>query len=67
MAKALVEWETLDSEQISAVMEGRELDANEPDDWTRPSRGPGASNDQSSQGKRPKPAAGPIQPVHGEL
>jgi cell division protease FtsH len=64
MAKALVEWETLDSEQISAVMEGRELDANEPDDWTRPSRGPGASNDQSSQGKRPKPAAGPIQPQH---
>lgn len=63
MAKALLEWETLDSDQISALMEGRELDANGPDDWTHPSRGSGLNNGPSSQKPR-KPAAGPMQPQH---
>lgn len=62
MAKALVEWEILYSEQISASMEGRELDANRPDDWTRPDRGSDLNNGPSSQVKPRKPAAGPMQP-----
>ncbi len=64
MAKALVEWETLDSDQISAVMQGRELDENRPDDWTHPNRGSGLNNGPSSQAKPRQPAGGPIQPQH---
>ncbi len=42
MAKALLEWETIDSDQINDIMEGR--DPRPPKDWTpssnKPSNGP---------------------------
>lgn len=38
MAKALLEWETIDAEQIEAIMQGRE--PNPPKDWNPPSNKP---------------------------
>jgi len=38
MAKALLDWETIDSEQINDIMEGRE--PRPPKDWTPPSNKP---------------------------
>jgi cell division protease FtsH len=47
MAKALLEWETIDAEQIDDIMNGRP--PRPPKDWT-----PGANN---------KPPGGPAAPV----
>ncbi len=54
MTKALLEWETLDSSQIDAIMAGR--NPQPPDGWTGP-----ASKDVDSKPKKPrsKPAAKP--------
>ena len=38
MAAALLEWETIDAEQVKAIMEGREPDP--PKDWVKIDRGP---------------------------
>jgi cell division protease FtsH len=64
MAKALIELETLDGDQISAVMKGREPDASEPYDGPRPNRGLDVSHGSSGHGSRPKSAAGPMRPQH---
>jgi cell division protease FtsH len=64
MAKALIELETLDGDQINAVMKGREPDANEPYDGPRPNRGLDVSHGSSGHGSRPKSAAGPMRPQH---
>lgn len=42
MATALLEWETIDSEQINDIMEGRE--PRPPKDWTPPSNRPNGGN-----------------------
>jgi cell division protease FtsH len=42
MAKALLEWETIDAEQINDIMEGRE--PRPPKDWTPSSRPPSGGN-----------------------
>lgn len=62
MAKALVELETLDSDQITAVMEGREPDTNEPHDGSPPNCGLDATG-RSGNGRRPVPT-GPMLPQH---
>ncbi|WP_240124965.1 ATP-dependent zinc metalloprotease FtsH [Thermomonas alba] len=48
MAAALLEWETLDAEQVKAIMEGRK--PNPPAGWTGPRTGQG-SNDDSATGR----------------
>jgi cell division protease FtsH len=47
MAKTLIEWETLDADQINAIMAGRE--PRPPEGWT----------DKPSSGTPPKPKAKP--------
>ncbi|RTL32256.1 MAG: ATP-dependent zinc metalloprotease FtsH [Burkholderiales bacterium] len=42
MAKALLEWETIDADQINDIMEGR--DPRPPKDWTPPSNRPSGPN-----------------------
>lgn len=42
MAKALLEWETIDADQINDIMEGRE--PRPPKDWTPPSNRPSGGN-----------------------
>ena len=43
MAKALLDWETIDAEQIEDIMQGRE--PRPPKDWTPPTNRPnGGSN-----------------------
>ncbi|MDO9164655.1 MAG: cell division protein FtsH, partial [Rhodoferax sp.] len=57
MAKALLEWETIDSEQLDDIMAGRE--PRPPKDWTP--RVPSTGGDSSSGGGAPavKPDAAP--------
>ena len=53
MAKALLEWETIDMEQLDAIMEGREPQA--PKDWVpRTTPAPRSGNDQGG-GSAPAP------------
>jgi len=47
MAAALLEWETLDAEQVKAIMEGRQ--PNPPAGWTGPR--PGGGSDDSTAGR----------------
>ncbi|HEX5312308.1 ATP-dependent zinc metalloprotease FtsH [Aquabacterium sp.] len=42
MAKALLEWETIDADQINDIMEGR--DPRPPKDWTPPTNRPNGGN-----------------------
>ena len=53
MAKALLEWETLDSGQIDAIMTGKQ--PRPPDGWT----GPASKNADKPKKPRSKPAAKP--------
>ncbi len=56
MAKALLEWETIDAEQINDIMEGRE--PRPPKDWTPPTNRPsGGSGGQPSVSTDGAPAA----------
>jgi cell division protease FtsH len=48
MAKALLEWETIDSEQIDDIMNGKP--PRPPKDWTPPSRSSGPSTPVSADG-----------------
>ncbi len=55
MAKALIKYETIDSDQIDAIMEGRE--PGEPKDWTdRSSTPPSATTGESDDAPSGKPA-----------
>jgi cell division protease FtsH len=55
MAKALLQYETIDGEQITAIMEGRE--PGPPKDWAKnDGKGPGGN---ASVGKRESPIGGP--------
>ena len=55
MAQTLIKYETVDSEQIDAIMEGRE--PGEPKDWTdRSSTPPPAASDDSGDEPSGKPA-----------
>ena len=61
MAKALMEWETLDSSQIADIMEGR--DPSPPEDTPKPEsqpEGPGTPEGEgdSVQPRMDKPASG---------
>jgi len=56
MAKALLEWETIDAEQIEDIMSGR--DPRPPKDWTPPSNRPsGGGGNQPSVSTDGAPAA----------
>jgi cell division protease FtsH len=57
MAKALLEWETIDSEQLDDIMAGRE--PRPPKDWTprAPASGGGDSGSAPSVAVEPKPTA----------
>jgi len=55
MAKALLQYETIDGEQITAIMEGRE--PGPPKDWVKNNdKGPGGN---APVGKRESPIGGP--------
>jgi len=56
MAQTLLQYETIDGEQITAIMEGRTPGA--PKDWTKPSDS-GSSNTPSGAGKPAAPIGGP--------
>ncbi|MBN8716720.1 ATP-dependent zinc metalloprotease FtsH [Thermomonas sp.] len=49
MTAALLEWETIDAEQVKAIMEGRK--PNPPAGWTGPRPGHGGGNDDSATGR----------------
>jgi cell division protease FtsH len=57
MAKALLEWETIDTEQIDDIMAGRE--PRPPKDWTprTPSSGSGGSGGTPAVNPDPAPTA----------
>ncbi len=55
MAAALLEWETIDAEQVKALMEGRT--PNPPQGW----------EDKSDKGKRDSDAAPPAAPIGGPV
>ncbi|AFJ02368.1 Cell division protein FtsH [Methylophaga frappieri] len=59
MAKALVKYETIDSEQIDAIMEGRE--PGEPKDWTDRSSPPPSA---ASEGDDPAPSGKPADQLN---
>ncbi len=54
MAKTLIKYETIDSDQIDAIMEGRE--PGEPKDWTDRSSTPPSASDESGPEPTGKPA-----------
>jgi len=56
MAQTLLQYETIDGEQITAIMEGRT--PGPPKDWTKPSDS-GSSNTTSGVGKPAAPIGGP--------
>jgi cell division protease FtsH len=57
MAKALLEWETIDSEQLDDIMAGKE--PRPPKDWTprTPSSGSGPGSGGSPVAPDPAPSA----------
>jgi cell division protease FtsH len=56
MAKALLEWETIDSEQLDDIMAGKE--PRPPKDWSPrvPSAGPGDGGSPPTATVTPEPA-----------
>jgi cell division protease FtsH len=58
MAKALLEWETIDSDQLDDIMAGKE--PRPPKDWTPPTKTPGSSDGGT---QAPAPAADPAPTV----
>ena len=63
MAKALLEWETIDSEQLDAIMEGRQ--PQPPKDWAPrvPPRGDGGSGGGTAPATVPAPPAPEVKPT----
>ncbi len=61
MAKLLMKYETIDSDQIDAIMEGRE--PGEPKDWTDRSSPPPASGDTESDSSE-TPSGKPADQLH---
>ncbi len=57
MAKALLEWETIDSEQIDDIMSGKE--PRPPKDWTPSTSAPGADSGNSDGAASAKPDPAP--------
>ncbi len=60
MAKALLQYETIDSEQITAIMEGRE--PGPPKDWQKSNEG--GAGPASSAGSKPAPPIGGTATQH---
>jgi cell division protease FtsH len=63
MAKALLEWETIDAEQLDAIMEGRQ--PQPPKDWAPrvPPRGDGGSGGGTAPATVPAPPAPEVKPT----
>src|SRR3990167_2413938 len=64
MAKALLDWETIDAEQLEDIMAGRE--PRPPKDWTprTPNNGGGGSGGAPAVAADPAPPAARYQPAH---
>jgi cell division protease FtsH len=62
MAKTLLQYETIDSEQITAIMEGRE--PGPPKDWQKPNEGGTGSGSASNAGSKPAAPIGGTATQH---
>ncbi len=63
MAEALLEYETIDAEQIEDIMSGRK--PRPPSDWDDRGESPSADTDGASDSARPEPRPRPSGPVGG--